>query len=530
MNYQEARRVRKTGLLSLINEGIFDEGKGLGGAVGGAISKRFKAKSVGIQEALDPLNWVRKLTGQGAVGDLAVTGLGRLFGRSNSAITAFGGYGRKNKNKKKNPQRTTVGAHQIKPLKVGDSSADILGKMYNFMQKTHEIYKLNYQIEDAFRQEQMDEDERRHKKLIEAILNRKIKPADDKGVKSFIEKLSKTIGNIIKNVMSKLWAILPEIILSALGLMEEAIKGLGKYIFKYISKLIDYSLGKIFKQINILRQAITDIQNSLTGITEILELISPAKFKKYAQLIKVGLGLSVADMAKSFKEEEDEEDIKDAQTLIGEKALNLYKQAKPLADELKYFIGTEESKDKLQKEYDNLINQAEEESKKYQKEILNPVTEALGYVPDDTKYFPGIYDSKLPAFKDENGNDVNTYQEIVPKIEAYKKHPEIGKLLTGNININKFGEYGKLREDLETILSTEKKKWYDPQDVEVKNIPDQIDPHQFDKQSLAPGEEIISNTQTNNIKGNKPKQVSLNTPNPRNADLQAYLKHTSAYV
>jgi hypothetical protein len=52
---------------------------------------------------------------------------------------------------------------------MGDSVADILGKMYNFMIKSEQIYKLNYEIEQAFRQEQLDEDEHRHKELVKAI-------------------------------------------------------------------------------------------------------------------------------------------------------------------------------------------------------------------------------------------------------------------------------------------------------------------------------------------------------------------------
>jgi hypothetical protein len=169
MDYQQARSIRKSSLLSLIAERKFEDGQGIGSSIGGAISDKFKAKATGFKESLDPLNFVRKLTGKGAVGDIAVTGLGRLFGRKDKDIQAFGGYGRKRLRGKKDPQFTTLNSGPIKPLKVGDSSADILGKMYNFMRKVDEINVRDMEIERAFRQEQMDEDERRHRELVKAI-------------------------------------------------------------------------------------------------------------------------------------------------------------------------------------------------------------------------------------------------------------------------------------------------------------------------------------------------------------------------
>lgn len=169
MDYQKARQIRKTGLLSLINEELFENNKSVRGAVGGAISSRFKARATGIKESLDPLNWIRKAAGKGAFGDLAVTGLGRTFGRKDKDIKAFGGYGRKNSKVKKDPKFTSVGNGPIRPLAVGDSVSDVLGKMYNFMTKTHQVYKIDNEIEQSFRQEQLDEDERRHKALVDAI-------------------------------------------------------------------------------------------------------------------------------------------------------------------------------------------------------------------------------------------------------------------------------------------------------------------------------------------------------------------------
>ena len=145
MEYSKARRIRKTGLFKLIAEKKFEEGQGLGSDIGGAISDKFKAKSMGFKEALDPLNWTRKVFGKGLVGDLAVTGLGRLFGRSESSIGYFGGF--KSKKRSKDPRYSTISAGPIQPLRMGDSTADILGKMYNFMVVMDERKKLSLDIE-----------------------------------------------------------------------------------------------------------------------------------------------------------------------------------------------------------------------------------------------------------------------------------------------------------------------------------------------------------------------------------------------
>ena len=198
MDYQQARSIRNTGLLSLIAERKFEDGQGIGASIGGAISDKFKAKGMAIKEALDPLNMVRKLTGQGGFGDIAVSGVGRLLGRKNRDIEAFGGYGRKKKGKK-NPSYSTISNGPIRPLKVGDSSADILAKMYNFMRKVDETTVRNDEIDRAFRQEQIDEDNRRHKELVNAIKSYMKGPKDDNKdpkKKSFLESL----GDIAKNL------------------------------------------------------------------------------------------------------------------------------------------------------------------------------------------------------------------------------------------------------------------------------------------------------------------------------------------
>ncbi len=209
MDYKKASQVRKKGLISLIAEKKFQQGQGLGSSIGSAISEKFKAKSVGIKEKLDPLRMVSALTGKGTFGKVATTIAGRAFGRSEDTIEYFGGYGRKRKPKiRKDALHSSIGPGASTSLKVGDSEANILAKMYNFMEKTHEVQKKTYEIELAFREEEKAEDERRHKKLIDSILGRKTSSQPDKQkedsswIDDFVDKIKKTLGFLIAPILS----------------------------------------------------------------------------------------------------------------------------------------------------------------------------------------------------------------------------------------------------------------------------------------------------------------------------------------
>jgi hypothetical protein len=167
MDYSKAARIRKTGLVSLIAKNKFEKGQGIGSSIGGAISDKFKARITGFQQMIDPLNWVSKMTGKGTFGKIATTLAGRAFGRSDETIDYYGGYRRRKTTV--NPRFTKISAGSIRALRVGDSGADILGKMYNFMKKSSDEDRERNEILQTFRQEKLDKDERRHKQLIQAI-------------------------------------------------------------------------------------------------------------------------------------------------------------------------------------------------------------------------------------------------------------------------------------------------------------------------------------------------------------------------
>lgn len=171
MEYRQADRIRSKSVLQLIAEKKFKGDQSLGSSIAGAFSDKMKAKAVGIKEKLDPLNLVKSLAGTGVVGKSLVTMIGRASGRSEENIRRFGGYGnRKRKLKERSdPNFTTIGSDETGEVQPSDSVANVLAKLTGFMEKKHELEKKDREIDEVFRQEQIDEDDRRHKELVTAI-------------------------------------------------------------------------------------------------------------------------------------------------------------------------------------------------------------------------------------------------------------------------------------------------------------------------------------------------------------------------
>lgn len=211
MDYTRASQIRKKGLIDLIAEKKFKEGKGLGSSIRKSVSEKLQARSMGIKEKFDPMNLVKALTGEGVVGKSIRTIAGRTMGKSDRDIEYFGGYAKHKKRKlktkqRKNPDFTTQSSGGVSNLRTGDSMADILAKMFKFMEKTHEHEVLSYKIEEAFREEQMEEDERRHKRLIDSILEKtgnKIKKDDNESeAETFVEKLMSGLKTALAPLLS----------------------------------------------------------------------------------------------------------------------------------------------------------------------------------------------------------------------------------------------------------------------------------------------------------------------------------------
>jgi len=303
MDYKKAQSLKNKSLLSLMAEKKFQEGQSIGSSVGGAISDKFKAKMTRTKEKFDPLNWVKGLTGSGVIGKSIRTMSGRALGRSEEDISYFGGYQKKGKNKK-DPKRTTIGKGPIKALKMGDSTADILAKMYNFMQKTNEIALRNYEIDKKFREEQLEEDERRHKKLIESLTSKKTKQIEplkeeekEQKEPSWVNKLfssmKKTITGLIGTLSSFILKPI-EKLFSIVGGLTTLLGGLVESLAMSILTIVGENIIPIFK---LLFGPITKLVGSMLGTTGSL----------IARLIPGPIGAAIALALGAYAEKQVEE-------------------------------------------------------------------------------------------------------------------------------------------------------------------------------------------------------------------------------
>jgi GH24 family phage-related lysozyme (muramidase) len=163
---QRLKEIRERGFLANLKKGAI-EGKSLKQS----ISEGFKAKVVGIQEKFNPLNIAKAL-----VGKTGASLLGKTFGASKDSMKYFLG------DKKSSMSLSggklggidtafysKVASGQKDGLRKGDAMADVAGKLFNLVKNHNEQNKLSFELQRNFEQELHEEDERRHKELIEQI-------------------------------------------------------------------------------------------------------------------------------------------------------------------------------------------------------------------------------------------------------------------------------------------------------------------------------------------------------------------------
>jgi GH24 family phage-related lysozyme (muramidase) len=178
---QRLKEIREKGFLANIREGAI-EGKSLKQS----ISEGFKAKVVGIQEKFNPLNIAKSL-----VGKTGATLLGKTFGVSKDNLKYFLGdkkvsmapsSGRKLGNID-TAFYTTVSEGQRARVRKNDGVADVGSKLFNLVKNHYEQKKLQLELDRNFEKETHDEEERRHKELIEKIKKSQAKQPDLSKVK-----------------------------------------------------------------------------------------------------------------------------------------------------------------------------------------------------------------------------------------------------------------------------------------------------------------------------------------------------------
>lgn len=474
MDYKKAAGIRKKGLTDLIAEKKFKEGQGLGSSIGQAISEKMKAKSMGFKEKFHPLNMVRAMTGSGAVGKSIRTVAGRAIGASEEDIKYFGGYGKKKKLKqskdKKDPLFTTVGENASMNLEAGDSSANILAKIYRFMEKTQEVSRLDSEIEQSFREEQLEEEERRHKKLIEALTGKKLetaKPEDNDG-KSFFEKLLSGIKSALSLALAPL--------LGSLSILGKFAKNIVKLI-PGISAL--FKLGNIFR---LIFRPILLVGSLYKWLSPLLKSFMTSAVGPYVALLLASAGIRAAleggeDLKESAKLINRMQMIEGAEPLEENELSEDYKELKknqmyrelpiPGTDEtLKAPLDIQDIKDyaNLYKDYIDAVAALKnykmnvpggsvfgsEESKQKAKELEGVVVEKTRKVFDKLKEFSGRLNPRANIAKEQ--------KDTIEKMKVLSIQNEGGPNAAQRLLNNSLKAY-------DTVSNFTKETWQDVKDV-----------------------------------------------------------------
>jgi len=136
-------------------------GKGVGSALGGAISDKFKARVTGVKEKFDPMNIAKFMTGGSR---LAPAILGRITGRSQSDINYFAG------DKNKRSGYTQMPSSMSTPGEgLGGSAVEVLNRMLAFMQSSREDDIKRKDTAKQFTEEQKVEEQRRHNEFLKVL-------------------------------------------------------------------------------------------------------------------------------------------------------------------------------------------------------------------------------------------------------------------------------------------------------------------------------------------------------------------------
>lgn len=284
MDYIRAGLIRGTGLSNLIGE-RYSAGQSITGSVGGALSDTLKAKTVGLKEYFDPLRMVRLLAGRGALGNVATAVAGKALGRSRRDIAYFGGFIRR---RSTIPEMQRPSEQSATPGKTQKNS-DLLEKIFYFLKFSSDQRKRSEQLARAFRQEQVNEDNRRHKQLLDAIRGfsggkaLKLEPEKEKG---FFESLFGGLLDNIKNLMSNVLKSLENAVKAVLG-YKVAEKIAGKFIGKDGKPGVDGKDGKK-----------ADADKKTAGKTAVKEAVEKSASKggvksllKKIPLVGLGFGL-----------------------------------------------------------------------------------------------------------------------------------------------------------------------------------------------------------------------------------------------
>jgi hypothetical protein len=234
MDYRTAGNIRGSSLSSLMTDKILS-GKGVGSALSGAISDKFKARATGVKEKFDPMNIAKFMTGGSRLGPAI---LGKLTGRSQSDINYFAG------DKKSKGSYTQIPTSMATPGEgLGGSAINVLSKMLAFMMKSREYDLKKRETAKQFIEEQKSEEQRRQNEFLKLL--KEYTSFGGGTVTQVVGKEEDNLLNRVKDIIENFKKLLAPLLEFAKEVGKSGLKMLGKLIglltgsklFSVLSKL-----------------------------------------------------------------------------------------------------------------------------------------------------------------------------------------------------------------------------------------------------------------------------------------------------
>lgn len=189
MNYQEASKIRSSGLSDLVAAKLMSD-QSIGDALKSSIDQKLKANAKGIREKFDILNIAKVLTGGSSVAPILI---GNMLGREKEDIKYFADAKnrlekilelveenvkdsdttseQKEENKKSETNQGKQKRKTASRVKTDERVVGVVNQIYGLLKRELERKKLSQEILSNFDEEKKEEDERRHKELLKVLAN-----------------------------------------------------------------------------------------------------------------------------------------------------------------------------------------------------------------------------------------------------------------------------------------------------------------------------------------------------------------------
>lgn len=284
ITYQQAKRIRKTGLLSLFADQLMYEKK-ITTAIGKTISLKTRGTMMGLGQYFDPLNIAKLLTFGSSLGPAL---LGHFTGRDVRDIQYFTG-------RLKPIHERSKTASRISKMPGGVGGTDIesnmvLRKMYKLMASSYESDLRRQELAKNREEENQLEDDKRHKELLNALGGRPTATVireTDVDTNSWFDR----VKSMINSSISVLKAAVEAMFLKMLNFVKKSFDVLRDTIMPWAKMLVEKLGSGLIRFINTVGSVVRFIGNFLFNPLTLMALAGGAFFYGIEKLKHSEFGL-----------------------------------------------------------------------------------------------------------------------------------------------------------------------------------------------------------------------------------------------